>query len=69
MRWIGLWVVLVGCSGGTFEVTADTAVGDFAVRYIKVPVRDRVCPDRLAECIAHVEMLGAECVPINDGED
>jgi len=63
-----LVVFLVSCSGGTFEVTADTPVGDFAVRYIKVPVTDRVCQDRLAECVVHVEMLGNECIELEEGD-
>ena len=65
MKWLVL-VAAVSCGGGTFELTADTAVGDFAVRYIKVPVADQVCSDRLAECLATFEAMAADCEPVTD---
>ena len=58
-----VFVSLASCGGaGTYELELETPYGDATLRYIKVPVPDPVCQDRLAECLATVEMLNDECV-------
>tara|TARA_R100001594_G_scaffold28869_1_gene54197 strand:- start:1647 stop:1907 length:261 start_codon:yes stop_codon:yes gene_type:complete len=61
-------LLLVSCSGGALEITADTPVGDFAVRYIKVPVTDLTCQDRLAECFLQIRVIQDECIVLEEGD-
>jgi hypothetical protein len=51
---------LIACGGGTFEMTADTPIGDFAIRYVKAPISTAFYEGLIAECIATVKALNAD---------